>query len=76
MKLSATITLLSAAHVVNALGHVVPGQVFPTYPQTWGMKNSSIAMVCNNSGPVDAEFAARWVSERETARFSCARACV
>jgi hypothetical protein len=43
-----------------ALAHVVPGKVFPTYPQTWGMKNSSIAMVCNSTGPVDAAWGARW----------------
>ena len=45
----------------DVLGHVVPGKVFPTDPQTGGMKNSTIAMVCNSTGPVDAQFAATYV---------------
>lgn len=43
-----------------ALAHVVPGRVFPTYPQTWNMKASTIAMVCNETGPVDAAWGAQW----------------
>lgn len=52
--------LLSAQLGALALAHVVPGRVFPTYPQTWNMKQSTIAMVCNETGPVDAEFGAKW----------------
>ena len=53
-------TLLLSAQLALALAHVVPGRVFPTYPQTWGMKQSTIAMVCNQTGPVDAAWGAQW----------------
>ena len=38
----------------------MPGKVFPTYPQTWSMQKSTIAMICNSTGPVDADLGAKW----------------
>ena len=38
----------------------VPGKVTPHYPQTYNMTRSTAIMICNSTGPVDAEWAARW----------------
>ena len=38
---------------------VTPGQV-PKYLMTWNMSRSTAIMICNNSGPVDAQWAAPW----------------
>lgn len=43
-----------------ALGHVVPGKVLPTWPQTWDMRRSTGMMVCNSTGAVDPALAAPW----------------
>ena len=51
---------LSALAAALSSAHVVPGRVFPTYPQTWSMQKSTIVMACNETGPVDAAWGARW----------------
>lgn len=48
---------LAAARFAGAF---VPGQVLPQYPQTWDMAKSTAIMICNASGPVDAQWGAKW----------------
>ena len=51
----------AAGAALAAAQHVVPGQVkYPLSRQSWSMKDSSIAMICNNSGRVDPGFAAKF----------------
>jgi len=39
---------------------VTPGKVLPSWPATYDMAQSTAIMICNNSGPVGAAWAARW----------------
>ena len=63
MSSHALTLLIAASYFISAHGHayaVTPGKVFPNYPQTWDMHNSTIAMICNASGPVDPSIGAKW----------------
>ena len=51
---------LLAAGLRAAAAHVVPGAVVPQWPQSWALRNSTLAMVCNASGRVDPAWAAQW----------------
>lgn len=51
---------LALPPAVSTAGHVVPGRVQPSWPQTWDMARSTGMMVCNSSGPVDPVFASPW----------------
>ena len=61
MRLTSTLTLLT--YVVTfalPISHVVPGKVFPNVTQTWDMHRSTIAMICNSTGPVDQAIGSKW----------------
>ena len=52
--------MLSIVLTVAVGQHAEPGKVIPVWPLTYDMARSTAMMVCNNSGPVDAHFAAKW----------------
>jgi hypothetical protein len=51
---------LALAVVGAAAISVTPGQVLPTWPQTYQLNRSTAIMICNNSGLVNAEWAKEW----------------
>lgn len=57
---SLAVALAVAQLAPSGAQHVVPGAVVPRWRQSWKMKDSSIAMTCNNSGPIDAQWGAQW----------------
>lgn len=45
---------------LSLASNVVPGKVVPSWPQTWDLQESTIAMICNASGWVDPAWGAQW----------------
>ena len=64
MRHTGAVTLFSCAIAlavaVVPVSHVVPGKVFPNVTQTYDMHKSTIAMMCNSTGPIDPKIGSKW----------------
>ena len=54
------IALAAACLLPSCSSQMVHGSALPSWPPTYDMKRSTFMMACNNTGPFNATFAAKW----------------